>query len=222
MLGNVSKRLLLASGSPRRRELIDVFEERVGFVSSSSDEPSPLNGETPDEYVLRVALAKAQNVAKKSYPAVLISADTVVVFKGEILGKPLDYEEASTTLGRLRGTDHQVVTGVTVLDSETGALVKSSTSTCVIMRKYSTDEIAQYVATGKPLDKAGSYGVQDHEFHPAQAVKGCYLNVVGFPLCTVTTLLGKMGVSVNIRPEWRPPEQCLDCPFQPGRQVDQR
>ena len=79
MLGNVSKRLLLASGSPRRRELIDVFEERVGFVSSSSDEPSPLNGETPDEYVLRVALAKAQNVAKKSYPAVLMSADTVVV-----------------------------------------------------------------------------------------------------------------------------------------------
>ena len=209
----------LASGSPRRRELVGAFDAHVDLVAPAGDESGPLNGEAPEQFVLRLSLAKAQEVAEQVHPAIVLGADTAVVVDGDILGKPASAVEARAMLGRLRGRSHRVVTGVTALDSESGVWAASSTSTDVTMRRYSDAEVEAYIGTGEPLDKAGSYAVQDHRFHPVEAVDGCYLNVVGLPLCEATTLLAQLGASPRIRPEWRPPEQCRDCPLQRGHQA---
>ena len=219
---NGGKRLVLASVSPRRRELVEAFDAHVDLVAPAGDESQPSNGEAPEEYVLRLSLEKAQDGARQVHPAIVLGADTAVVVDGEVLGKPASTVEARAMLGQLRGRNHRVVTGVTALESESGVWAASSTSTRVTMRRYSDAEVEAYVVTGEPLDKAGSYAVQSHRFHPAEAVDGCYLNVVGLPLCEATTLLAQLGDSTRIRPDWRPPEQCRNCPLQRGHEAGWR
>ena len=192
---------------------------RVDVIEPGDDEAPPRNGETPEEFVLRLSLAKAQNVARKSAQTVVVGADTSVVLDGDILGKPAGAGEARDMLGRLRGRTHRVVTGVAVVDSDSRQTVLTATSTDVTMREYSSAEMESYVTSGGPFDKAGGYAVQDPSFHPATRVEGCYLNVVGLPLCEVVALLGDLGVSAKLRPDWEPPEPCRDCPLSPGPEV---
>ena len=206
-------RLVLASSSPRRRELIAALDLPVEVRSSGLHEGPPRNGERPDEHVVRLSREKARDVAGSAGGAAVLAADTSVVVDGAVLGKPADEHEATRMLTTLRGREHDVITGVTVLHGASGRAVSSSRSTRVTLRKYSDREIEEYVLSGEPMDKAGAYAVQDLDFRPASRLDGCYLNAMGLPLCDVLTLLHTLGIPTRVRTDWRPPEQCVDCPI---------
>ena len=208
---NGRRRLVLASGSPRRRTLIADFVPPVEAITPAGEEGPPRPGEPAEEFVQRLSLAKAVEVAKTSRRSIVLGADTAVVLDGQIIGKPASASEATAILGRLRGRTHRVVTGVTALDVESGQRLTSATSSEVTMRRYSDTEVEAYVRSGEPFDKAGAYAVQDSLFHPAEGLVGCYLNVMGLPLCEVASLLRRLGAAVQMRPDWQPPVQCVDC-----------
>ena len=214
------KRLVLASGSPRRRELVKALDQPMEVLAPSNHEAARRSGEPPEDYVLRLALAKAREVAKQTSDSVVLGADTAVVLDGEVRGKPANSPEATQMLRRLRGRTHRVVTGVVALDGDSGRRVASTRGTDVTMRRYSDGEVAAYVASGAPLDKAGAYAIQDSSFQPAESVEGCYLNVVGLPLCEVVTLLAQLGQSATLRPGWKPPVDCRDCPLPRGQEAE--
>jgi len=157
----------------------------------------------------RLALEKAEAISGAKGPQTVVAADTIVVHDGTILGKPRDAEEARDMLCRLRGGEHIVITGVAVLSG--GHSYIGHATTTVTMRRYSDDEIAAYIASGDALDKAGAYGIQDPYFTPAERVDGCYLNVVGLPLCTLAGMLKEAGVSLRERPLWALPARCQQC-----------
>lgn len=211
--------IVLASESQRRREIIQALDAAVEIVPSGVDEPPPGNDESVEEYVANTASCKAHAVASNGrVNALVIGADTSVVLDGKILGKPVDEVEARVMLTALRGRSHRVVTGVTV--SRDGAVASSVTSSDVMMREYSDAEMEAYIASGEPFDKAGGYAIQDPVFAPVSALSGCYLNVVGFPLCEVMRLMSEVGVDVTLRPEWRAPERCPNnCPIRVVNEV---
>lgn len=157
-----------------------------------------LPNETPQEYVLRVSALKAHAAAQIAQGSPLIlAADTTVADEGQILGKPATPHEAAQMLKQLRGRTHQVYTGLAVLDALTGRLEQEVSITDVPMREYSDEEIAAYVATGDPFDKAGGYAIQNSTFRPVQTRTGCYANVVGLPLCHLLKILRRMEIPVT-------------------------
>ena len=206
---------MLGSGSPRRVELMGAFSDAVIVDVPARPEGPRREGETPVEMVSRLSKDKAEEVAGRTGDAVVLAADTQVVLDGESLGKPSDDADAVRMLEALRGRDHVVITGVTLLDAGAGRMRTSVRPADVTMRRYSDAEIWAYVATGDPFDKAGAYAVQDGEFRPA-AVRGCYLNVVGLPLCEVVSLAEGMDMGLRVRPGWRPPTECKGCPLDSG------
>jgi septum formation protein len=156
---------------------------------------TPLPGESPKTYVLRLAEAKARSVARMTGPeAIVIAADTTVVDGGEIFGKPENASQAEDMLRRLRGHSHQVYTALAVLCGSDNALLTDCCVTDVPMRDYSEEELLDYVSTGDPLDKAGAYAIQHPGFKPVTSLQGCYANVVGLPLCHLTRTLDKLEV----------------------------
>ena len=184
--------LVLASNSPRRRQLLALTG--LPFLVSAADvDESVLENENPAEYVLRLAEKKARAIHADPHQIVL-GSDTTVVEGSDILGKPAHEAEAAAMLTRLRGRTHQVYTGVALLRMSDGLLLKDLCVTDVPMRDYSDDEIRAYVATGDPLDKAGAYAIQHPEFHPVAGMNGCYASVMGLPLCHVTRMLRTMGI----------------------------
>ena len=205
------RRIALASSSPRRREIIKGLNTHVDVIGSQSEEPSPNEGESPSDYVQRLAELKARGAVPTDGQTIIISADTSVALGETIMGKPADEAEAEHMLRSLRGHVHGVVTGVAVLDTRTGICKTISRSSDVHLREYSDGEMMAYIASGEPMDKAGAYAAQDQIFRPAVRINGCYLNVVGLPLCDTIALLSKMGVGTGIRKEWKIPEECENC-----------
>ena len=196
--------LILASNSPRRRQLLALAD--WNFVVSVADvDESQLENELPADYVLRLAEIKARTVVGRAEADQLILAsDTTVVDGRDILGKPKDDMEATAMLTRLRGRTHQVYTGIALLRMSDGHLLTDLCVTDVPMRDYSDEEIRAYVATGDPLDKAGAYAIQHAGFSPVVmpsnghvGIDGCYASVMGLPLCHVTRLMRTMGVQPN-------------------------
>ena len=187
--------LLLASNSPRRRQLLALGGWTFNVEVSNTDE-SILPGETPEAYVRRLAEAKARTVLGRAHPGqIIVGADTSVVSDSEILGKPLDAEDAHNMLRRLRGRTHQVYTGIAVLHASDQMLLTDVCVTDVSMRTYSDHEIEAYVRSGDPMDKAGAYGIQNPDFQPVAAMEGCYASVMGLPLCHLTVLLRRLGLT---------------------------
>jgi septum formation protein len=187
--------ILLASNSPRRRELMALRNRPFDVLVTDVDE-SQRPGESPADYVLRLAEAKAQAAAPRAQPQnVIVAADTTVVDGSAILGKPRDPAEAVQMLKQLRGRVHQVYTGLAVLRMDTGRLLKDLCITDVPMRDYGDAEIDGYVATGDPLDKAGAYAIQHAEFHPVVRLTGCFASVMGLPLCHLLRLFEKIGLA---------------------------
>lgn len=186
--------LILASASPRRQELLRglglVFSVRTADIDESMDAS---RGEEAE--VARISRAKAEAVrAQAGSDAVIIAADTIVCIDGKILGKPHSKEEAAEMLRRLSGRAHQVRTGVTVLRGET---VRTEVDTTFVrFRAISEEEIAAYIATGEPMDKAGSYGIQGRAAIFAEGIEGDYFNVMGLPLCRLDRMLREFGVAV--------------------------
>lgn len=199
--------LVLASASPRRRELLVALG--LNFTVDPSDIDESLEpGRPPEEQVRALALAKATEVAmRRPAAATIIGADTLVVLDGTILGKPAGAGEAEQMLRSLRAREHQVATGVAVLRAGAPAHVDSRT-TRVRMRDYSDAEIRSYVARGEPLDKAGGYAIQDLSFRPVEHIEGCYCNVVGLPVGLLLRLLAQAGVIC----EAERPNGCAECP----------
>jgi len=191
--------LLLASNSPRRRQLLSLGGWTFKLVPVGVDE-NPLAGERALDYVLRLAAGKARSAAARAAPGeVVVAADTTVVDLqpgGEtILGKPVDAQEAGHMLRRLRGRVHRVCSGIAVLRTFDGLLLTDFCVTEVPMRDYSDEEMQDYIASGDPLDKAGAYAIQHPGFRPVEALQGCYANVVGLPLCHLTRTLNKLDIS---------------------------
>jgi septum formation protein len=190
-------RLILASQSPRRRELLLLLGLPFDIVTPQLDEQQRA-GEDPEAYACRLSREKAQAVARiVDGSAIIVAADTIVVDRNDVLEKPRDAGEAIAMLKRLRGRTHIVYTAVTLLDTSTGRLETRSPGSPVTMRNYSDDEIAAYVASGDPFDKAGAYAIQHEGFHPVEAFDGCFANVMGLPLCEVISLLEAFGVPLT-------------------------
>lgn len=181
--------LRLASASPRRADIL----RRAGipFVAAPvaiDEDAIAARVSDPVRAAIAVAQAKA-NAARcqAGADALILAADTVVVLGRSIMGKPNDAREATAILGRLRGVEHRVATGVAL--SWRGRLVANAEVTVVRFRRYSDKEISEYVDSGSPFDKAGGYGIQDESFAPVSRLRGCRLNVVGLPMCLVANLL---------------------------------
>ncbi|MBI3978381.1 MAG: septum formation protein Maf [Chloroflexi bacterium] len=180
-------RLVLASASARRRELLS----RLGIpfvVCPVAVDETVQPEEAPDWAARRLALAKAL-AASPGGPGLYLGADTVVVLDGRALGKPRTAAEAVEMLKALRGRCHAVITGLALIERPANRGQLTSVRTTVTMREYGDADIAAYVATGLPLDRAGAYGIQDLPFAPVAGVEGCRLNVVGLPLGAVRRLL---------------------------------
>ncbi len=193
---SVNAQLLLASASPRRRELIKLLGLPVTTTSADIDEV-PLSGEQADEMAARLSREKAQAVAALiPRPAALIvlASDTVVSLDGEPLGKPRHAAEARSMLQRLRGRAHQVYTAITLLHLPTDRSITEVACSVVPMRAYTADEIEAYIATGDPFDKAGAYAIQHDGFSPVENFAQCYANVMGLPLCHVVRSLRSLGI----------------------------
>lgn len=189
--------LILASNSPRRRELLGITGFMFSTLRVHIDE-TPLPNEPPREYTLRLSRQKAE-AALDLVPGqpIILAADTTVVDRGEILGKPAHAGEAESMLKQLRGKTHQVYTGIAVLDVHSGRLEQEVAVTDVPMREYTDAEIAAYIASGDPFDKAGGYAIQNAQFHPVALRTGCYANVIGLPLCHVLKTLRRLEVPIS-------------------------
>lgn len=186
--------LILASRSPRRRELLSLTGLPFRVVAPEIDE-AQRPAEPPEAYARRLSRQKAEAAAAMlDEPALVLAADTIVVDDADVLGKPSDAEAAAAMLRRLRGRTHEVMTGVTLLDTATGPRLTELAVSPVPMREYTDAEIQAYIATGDPFDKAGAYGIQNRDFHPAENFAHCFSNVMGLPLCHVTRMLRTFGV----------------------------
>lgn len=184
--------LVLASNSPRRRELLKLTGWTFTVSAANVDESERPN-ESPAEYVVRLAQEKARAVQADADQLVL-AADTTVVDRTDILGKPRDPAEAIAMLRRLRGHTHQVYTGIALFRPADGLLLKDLCVTDVPMREYSDKEIAAYVETGDPLDKAGAYAIQHPQFQPVAELRGCFASVMGLPVCHVIRLMRQLDI----------------------------
>jgi len=209
------KKIILASNSPRRKQLLSLFGWPFLVEPADIDEGwHP--GETPVDYVRRLACEKALVVADAD-DALVIAADTIVVDGDELLGKPVDEQDARRMLHQLRGRTHQVYSGIALIDTQTDKSYNDVCCTDVPMREYSDEEIEAYIETQDPMDKAGAYAIQHAGFHPVTALTGCFASVMGLPLCHIAVGLRRLGFDYPADL----PEQCqrtldYDCPVFPG------
>ena len=183
--------LVLASASPRRRFLLDLVGFEFEVMEPSVNEEDHAD-EDPATHVLRLAEVKARSVARSLEAGLVLGADTIVLLGDEILEKPATEEEAFDMLSRISGEWHVVYTGLAVIDAESGRMAAGFETTRVRIREMSPDEIKAYVATGEPMDKAGSYGIQGYGAAIVEAVEGCYFNVVGLPLVRLLRVLREL------------------------------
>ncbi len=202
-------KLVLASGSPRRRDLLTGLGFDFEVTPSTIDEES-FTGGRPDALVRRIARAKAEDVASRQRDAVVLAADTIVVLRGDVLNKPGDAAEARQMLGRLRDRWHRVITAV-CLTAQGRRMRVEHVVTRVRIRPYEARAIEASIALGEPFDKAGGYAIQDPDLAPVAAYEGCYCNVMGLPLWTATRLLAEAGVTPSKAGAW--PEACGACPL---------
>jgi len=191
--------LVLASASPRRQEILSLLQLPFRIQPADCDETPSLT-ESPTDLVRRLARTKALTVARKNPGSIILAADTVVVFQNEVIGKPDSPAEAAEILRRLRGQSHIVLTAVAVCAGVSGNCLVETTETHVWMRTYTDQEIADYVATGDPLDKAAAYAIQHQIFRPVARTEGCPASVMGLPLCIATRMIGQLDIPVPLQP----------------------
>ncbi len=191
--------LVLASASPRRRELLQQIGLEFQIIPSCADEEI-VAGESPADHVIRLSLAKAHDVAGRKDVAGrwFIGSDTIVLCDDQILGKPRDAVHATAMLQMLSGREHQVLSGYAVFDRHSGRQRAEAVTTRVWFRQLTETEIARYIATGEPMDKAGGYAIQGYGVCFVARIDGSYTNVVGLPLCRLTGTLKELGVPLFI------------------------
>ncbi|MDF2682006.1 MAG: septum formation inhibitor Maf [Brevibacillus sp.] len=187
--------LVLASSSPRRRELLHTLG--IPFTVHTSDvDETTAPGLSPREVVEELAVRKAQVVASTLTEGVVLGSDTIVVLEGKILGKPADEADAFHMLSMLQGREHTVYSGVALIDAASGRVEVSHSHTQVRIRPLSQAEIESYIATREPMDKAGSYAIQGIGATIVEGITGDYFTVVGLPLCLTANMLSRFGITV--------------------------
>lgn len=190
-----SKPIILASASPRRKELLALTG--LKFRVDAGDYKEDLGLELkPHDLAKYLSREKARSVSKKYHDALIIAADTFIVFRDKLLGKPLTDKEAVRMLAMLNGKSHAVITGYTVLDAKTGKYISRSVETTVWFKKLSPAGIGAYVKTKEPLDKAGAYAIQGLGSLMVKKIQGDYFNVIGLPLASLADTLRKFGISL--------------------------
>lgn len=191
---------ILASGSPRRKELLEIMGLDFKVIVSQADEESVSKDLKPELYVQELALLKASATAKevlRNKNAVIISADTIVTLDGEILGKPKDEDDAFDMLSRLSAREHEVYTGYCIMRISDGKAVCGKVKTKVKFKKLSEDKIRGYINSGEPMDKAGAYGIQGLGSLLIEKIDGDYFNVVGLPISALAdTLEAEFDINV--------------------------
>nr|WP_321365734.1 Maf family protein [uncultured Desulfuromusa sp.] len=195
----MENQLILASASPRRRELLRQIGLEFQVVPSRAEEQI-LPNETPEEHVIRLSLDKATEVANRDHISGrwFIGSDTIVLCDNRILGKPENEAHAATMLKQLSGRQHQVLSGYAVIDRQTGKQRAEAVSTRVWFRQLTDVEITGYIATGEPADKAGAYAIQGLGICFVSKIEGSYTNVVGLPLCKLTLAMKELGIPLLI------------------------
>jgi len=188
---------VLASVSPRRRELLENIGLKFTVDPAEIAEIQATNLK-PAELAKELSRHKARAAASRHADSIIIAADTFGVLDGVILGKPVDERHACNMLAGLSGRCHSVITGFTVIDSATGRIVSRAVETRVYFRKLSRSEIARYVKTGEPLDKAGAYAIQGLGALLVERIEGDYYNVIGLPLCALVGVLRRFGVTLLV------------------------
>ncbi len=184
------KKLILASASPRRENLLKMIGFDFEVVDSQIDEQSEVYT-IPEVHVLELAQKKALKVAEKISSGLIVGADTIVVLNNQILGKPKDAKQAKEILKQLSDGTHTVYTGFTIVDKPSGEMLSEFEKTLVSFRKLEKEEISQYVKSGSPFDKAGGYGIQDQGALFVEKIDGCFYNVMGLPVTKLYQALGK-------------------------------
>jgi septum formation protein len=187
--------IILASSSPRRRELLQGLGIAFSIRNSDVDETTAPDM-APQEIVESLALRKAREIAKQESDGLVIGADTIVVLDGRVLGKPVDEADAFRMLKSLQGRDHTVYSGIAIIDVKSGREEVAHRSTLVHIRALSDHEIRSYIATREPMDKAGSYAIQGIGATIVDEIKGDYFTVVGLPLNLAAAMLARFGVQI--------------------------
>jgi MAF protein len=179
---------ILASGSPRRRELIRLLDVPFEVVKPETIESTDRSFGAR-RMAMHLATMKAAAVAGRSKERVIVAADTLVLLGDEVMGKPQDAAAARGMLEDLRSGEHQVISGLAVIHPTASAPMVQAIETQVWMRRYDDEEISAYIQRGEPFDKAGAYAIQDLDFDPVERIEGCYANVMGLPLCHLYKML---------------------------------
>jgi len=190
------KKIVLASASPRRKEILSRLVAEFEIRPADIDETT-LPGEAVRAYTERMAYEKMRKCAEQTDEGTLvIGSDTTVCINGQILGKPTSAEHARDMLRLLNGKDHLVTTAVSMCLTENAQchILRTTDEIAVRFRHMSEVEIDGFIASGVPMGKAGAYAIQDREFHPVESINGCYTGVMGFPLCHTAAMLRKMGI----------------------------
>jgi septum formation protein len=190
------KTLILASASPRRKQILKELGVRFTVTPGSFDEPPHSKVEAPSVYVRKNAEGKARSAAHMVKNALMIGADTIVVYRGRVRGKPGSLNDASDYLHLLNGKTHAVYTGLCIFDASDGSYLSDYEKTQVTFRKITESEISAYLDRINPMDKAGAYAIQGAGALIVESIAGCYYNVVGFPIAKLEQMLLKKGVSL--------------------------
>jgi len=188
--------IILASGSPRRREILENANLKFSVISSDIDERI-FEDEEPIQLVLRLAFEKCMSVAQDNPSDLVIGADTIVVLDNEILGKPKNEEEAFDMLSKLSNREHQVITGMSIVNLEKEKKIVDYAISNVKFKKLTDQDIKDYINTKECLDKAGSYGIQGYGALLVEEIKGDYFNIVGLPISKLSDIL-KINFKINL------------------------
>lgn len=193
---NTDKQIILASASPRRKELLSAIGLEFEVMTADIDENID-DEEFSFELIEALALRKARFIADRiEFPALVIGSDTVVVVGKKILGKPKDQQDAFNMIKELSGNEHRVVSAIAVIDSQTDMTIQDSVSTFVEFRELSDEEILAYINTKEPFDKAGAYAIQGLAGMFVRSIKGCYFNIVGISVFKLAEMLNQFGVKI--------------------------
>lgn len=188
--------IILASGSPRRKEILENTNLKFSVITSDIDERI-FENEEPIQLVLRLAFEKCMSVAQNNPSDLVIGADTIVVLDNEILGKPKNEEEAFNTLSKLSNREHQVITGMSIVNLENEKKIVDYAISNVKFKKLTDQDIKDYINTKECLDKAGSYGIQGYGALLVEEIKGDYFNIVGLPISKLSDIL-KINFDINL------------------------
>ncbi|OGH99386.1 MAG: septum formation protein Maf [Candidatus Melainabacteria bacterium GWA2_34_9] len=192
----MNKKIILASASPRRKELLKSMGLEFEVIPSEIEENIENESFSP-KLIENLAAEKAADVAKRTnFTAIVIGSDTVVVINNKILGKPKDKKDAFIMLKMLSGNTHQVISAIAVIDTETRKILKDSVVSDVTFKQLSDEEINAYIETGEPMDKAGAYAIQGFAGMFVKSINGCYSNIVGISVFKLAEMLKEFGVKL--------------------------